>query len=970
MMKSDRSIVFCPPCSAEPLLGELLRELESGKDVLVLVPTSHAAGEFERRLLEMSDAAALWDRPAATFYALAERVAGDADSPSLPHAAQMFAVKEAVARAAPSYYRGVAHTSGFSGLVRDLIQELKEALVWPDEFAERVIEPLKRGGAPRLELERLSDVEALVREYQGVVADLGGDAEDVILGAIEKLEAGAGGFDLDMLVLFGFSDLSPLQWRFFEAMVGALSPERTIFAFPFSRELVVDGGVSGFDATRKTLGRLAGQGFLESDFSGSRSGFEVLARHILLKDEKFDGSGVDVEMVEFFDEPDEVEGVLGLWRREAQRFGVDRASILHRQSQQFGSLFWNALWRDVEDMSDHWHPMVAANTAPAALVELLGALSKEEPEGVVAALKNGAITEGLGELRGLERDYLWRAADIDFSDFIGRLPMGDGLRRFVMAARAGTRSPREWLGLTCDLVRTALAPRLVEISPSQLSSLNVFMKELGALVEGGFLGSSEVGFDGWHSLVAEAMRFVRATPYSPFFDPVASPFDVRGGTADCVIIGGLNLNTFPMQPRENPLFGDEVRRRLAMHGGPELRTAEQAYREQWPLFYQAVSAARKKLVLTRHTHLKRDVRLLESPFWRGVCLLSGVEPRHPPRAPKRFGGSKFEVQDVVYAGDSARSVVRGWLGVEGAESQAATPAGRLNRASVTSMDSLVRCPYLHIAGSLLCLERREDRTLQVRWRRELGTIMHVAFENIIEFEDVSEEKVLTILEDVVERRREELGISFSDEQRSELSRWAARLASAIRGFRLLQEAVGLEQLGVERELPIFYESGSLKFEFRGRPDSVWKVSDGVVVIDFKTSKRSRIDGGMKNIASGKCDDRTSVQLPLYAQGRYADAELKAVAILGLREPKLSVLATGGFEEFLRERFKGRFEELKDFVSTFRSEKDLLDHLRGFLRTSLDGRLRAMVDGRIERNPLKDSLCKDCLAKDFCRKPLL
>ena len=86
---------------------------------------------------------------------------------------------------------------------------------------------------------------------------------------------------------------------------------------------------------------------------------------------------------------------------------------------------------------------------------------------------------------------------------------------------------------------------------------------------------------------------------------------------------GLSEGEFPKQEREDILLR-ESDRAILRQGGLPLET--KLHGDEATFFYQAVTRARQRLLLTR-PYLAEDGQVWEaSPFWTEVARLSGIKP--------------------------------------------------------------------------------------------------------------------------------------------------------------------------------------------------------------------------------------------------------------------------------------------------------------------------------------------------------
>jgi len=103
----------------------------------------------------------------------------------------------------------------------------------------------------------------------------------------------------------------------------------------------------------------------------------------------------------------------------------------------------------------------------------------------------------------------------------------------------------------------------------------------------------------------------------------ASVLDGRGLAFQAVALLGLSEGEFPRREREDVLLSESDRETLRAHGLP-LET--RLHGDEGSLFYQAVTRARRKLLLTR-PYLGDDGQPWEpSPFWEEMRRLNGSTP--------------------------------------------------------------------------------------------------------------------------------------------------------------------------------------------------------------------------------------------------------------------------------------------------------------------------------------------------------
>ncbi len=204
--------------------------------------------------------------------------------------------------------------------------------------------------------------------------------------------------------------------------------------------------------------------------------------------------------------------------------------------------------------------------------------------------------------------------------------------------------------------------------------------------------------------IAELMQAVEEATYRiPVEDDavlVASAAEVRGLTFDSVALLGLAEGDFPLAEREDVLLRETDRAWLAERGfaiAPRLRGDEPAF------FYQAVTRARRRLLLCR-PYLADDGQPWEaSPYWAAVLTLfedahvAHIRPTDPVRDP----ASAQENADPAPAPRSESgdlSAVTGRL---------AERFGPDRPWSSSRLETYAKCPFQFWAAYAMRLEPRE-----------------------------------------------------------------------------------------------------------------------------------------------------------------------------------------------------------------------------------------------------------------------
>ena len=236
----------------------------------------------------------------------------------------------------------------------------------------------------------------------------------------------------------------------------------------------------------------------------------------------------------------------------------------------------------------------------------------------------------------------------------------------------------------------------------------------------------------------------------------ADLLDVRGVNFRAVAMLGLAEGEIPQRRREDPFLRDPDRAQLRMLGlllDASTRSFEREY------FYQAVTRAREKLLLTRPRLAEGGAAWEPSPYWLEAARLTGV---HEVTVSADAGPSLAEAASLaeVMARAARTPDAAAWFAqhdparwahlragaaiVAARRNRAATPSPydgvladdpatlaalrpRLRRWSPSRLESYRTCPYFFYVAHVLKLEARgtPEEGADVR---QLGNIYHRIFE--------------------------------------------------------------------------------------------------------------------------------------------------------------------------------------------------------------------------------------------------
>ncbi|MFH1907166.1 MAG: PD-(D/E)XK nuclease family protein, partial [Chloroflexota bacterium] len=357
----------------------------------------------------------------------------------------------------------------------------------------------------------------------------------------------------------------------------------------------------------------------------------------------------------------------------------------------------------------------------------------------------------------------------------------------------------------------------------------------------------------------------------------ASVLDARGLSFEAVVLMGMSEGEFPRQEREDILLRESDRATLREHGLP-LET--RLHGDEGTFFYQAVTRARRKLLLTR-PYLTEDGQLWEaSPFWEEIRRLSGNRPTVRVRPEDGLdpaeAASQVEWLEAVQEFDihmqrgvealNARLNRRAAGTFEGETPELAEDLsarfGPSHGWSASRLESYGTCPFEFFIAHALELKPRTppEEGYDVRM---LGSMLHKILEDVY--------RSAASLDDCLEILPEKAGAVFAtapqvygfrptplwDLQQQELERrlreTITALAEVSQGYapRHFETRFGMG----EPSLVLKTEAGEVRLH--GYIDRLDAAPDGSLrVIDYKS--------GGAAISAGHLKEGRRLQLPIYA----------------------------------------------------------------------------------------------------------
>lgn len=203
-----------------------------GRSVL-LVPTHRYARARTERLLERSGLAGFWGEPITTFEDFLGRILRGTEHAGgrIDQVAARLLLEGVVARLAGEGGLGpdsrAFTTPGFVSHAQRIISRLKQAAITPESFESRLGERGQASGLDRI-------VAAVYRGYQEALRSAGVyDLQGMYWLADEACRVGkpAGIADVDVLLLDGFDDFTPSEFRLLETLAPRL--ESLVFGLSF-----------------------------------------------------------------------------------------------------------------------------------------------------------------------------------------------------------------------------------------------------------------------------------------------------------------------------------------------------------------------------------------------------------------------------------------------------------------------------------------------------------------------------------------------------------------------------------------------------------------------------------------------------------------------------------------------------------------------------------------------------------------
>lgn len=378
---------------------------------------------------------------------------------------------------------------------------------------------------------------------------------------------------------------------------------------------------------------------------------------------------------------------------------------------------------------------------------------------------------------------------------------------------------------------------------------------------------------------------------------IADVVAARGTPFEAVAVLGMAEGVFPEPQREDPLLWDTDREDLDLPLEPSVRSAEAEY------FYETISAASQRILLTRPRLTDEGAPWEPSPFWEEIRRLVDVEPAAPNAPGGPDPGQAASWQEVIQSACASpgNEPLWHWLrensreSLKALEAAAQVVAWRQNRAdspfdgglhslreaftrrfhsghtwSASRLEAYRTCPFYFFVSKVLRLEPREEPAEGLSWLQR-GNLYHEILERVYQaVEDPADlDELLNALpavaEPLLDQAPEQQGFrrtAWWRETRQEILEDVRRSLEALSTDDQRGDFIPTRfeaAFGLRGEPPLIVSGGDGDaFQLRGLIDRVDQDIDGRIrIIDYKT-------GGPSKYTAAALRNGERIQLALYA----------------------------------------------------------------------------------------------------------
>ncbi|MFV2043724.1 MAG: PD-(D/E)XK nuclease family protein [Anaerolineales bacterium] len=827
------------------------------------------------------------------------------------------AIRELDAAGELPTYHPIAGTPGFLEALADAIAELKRARI----AAEAVRD---------VEKPQLSEIARIYAAYQARLEAIPWtDREGLNHLAIDALNRDTALMaDIPLIVVDGFDSFEAAQLEALQALAGQV--DQLVVSLPGARQ-TDRAAYRRFAGPLHRLRQALPQASIEElERSGSQA--EPLAQleaGLFERDPEPTASEEAIEMLETRGQAEEAREAMRwlkarlvrdrlsledcaliapdperyrpLLRRAADEFGI---RLRFTQGERLiGAPAVSAMIDLLELNRSNWPRRLTLQTVRSPYLDLSPwGLQPTDAVALDAASHAGQVTEGLDQWEQALEPLVRVAVPADAQDEPPTFstPTGESAARLLGALQklakrltpAGHHSMAGWVEWLEDLLDEIQFPERTGGERDRPVFLRV-REALRALLLGELVaGRREMSFGEFLDELRGALEAASYREDRPFYEPAVNVLrllEARGARYQAVVVLGLSEGLLPEVEREDPFLDESTRQALGLE--PRLG------REQAGLFYQALTRADARLLLTR-PYLAEDGEAWQpSPFWQAVEALLAESPRRirpeDPRPLADAGSPQELLFWGVRRGGMPESMVEPyterWTNLQHAREVLAArgdvePAGPhegdlgvLARAlssrygeehiwSPSRLESYGICPHMFLTSSVLGLEIREPPEPGLD-ARQLGLILHeileMAYGGADDPTDVESvlEAVERVLDPILDRAPETYGFRPTPLWAIERRQYAEALRDSVRALAEVGQGwtpMSFElRFGIDDCPPLELDLGGRTVRVRGIIDRLDRRADGGLrVIDYKTGS------GRLNVR--ELDEGRRIQLPLYA----------------------------------------------------------------------------------------------------------
>lgn len=646
----------------------------------VIVPAQLQAQVFKQRLAQAGGALNV---RVGTFYTFYSEILAQAGTPlpRLTDPVQYHLLRQIIERRVDDgtlrHYAALRDKPGLVAVVRNLIEEFKRARIEPEAFAQCDYV------ARRL---RLNELAVLYADYQRWLQEHGWadvEGEGWLAARALEQEATLCG-NVALLVVDGFDEFNPTQLAVLRALSNRITETVITLTGVLDHPRVAH---RRFTRARNSLNqwiKAQPAEWLASDRPARPPVLQHLEAALFEPNQPQHAADV-VELIEASDRSEEVRAALRWLKTRIVRDGYRPAevAVIARNLSEYRSSL-------IEVAAEFGLPLrweggerVTHNPAATALLSLLALPVNQWPyRGVIEAWRSPYFDWASIQLAAGDADRLALAArehsivrdadywldtlqrlsqvtaDKDTEDVARHAPQGEEADRLAQIFKAfverltpgAAATWREYTAFIEDLIGDD--PTIEHVDDADQAydhSLNLLrcalnnpetarrdraaIRAVKEVLRGLVLAEETLG----DALPIKYARFLEeftsaldAATYEvepPAYDAIlaASVMQARGLAFRAVALIGLAEGEFPQSEREDTLLRETDRaalRKLDLPLESRLRGDEVS------LFYQAITRAQERLLITR-PYLADDGQTWEaSPFWRHVCELIDVEPQH------------------------------------------------------------------------------------------------------------------------------------------------------------------------------------------------------------------------------------------------------------------------------------------------------------------------------------------------------